>query len=172
MEETAQGGLTPSAVDSEQKPNKASSVVGLLFSEHGDSLILAKVKRSLWQGSVLDGVSGPIVPPEAPGDAMTRTCIDSAGVNPEWHPFATLEFTDHILHFFAANDKSAYLDARTLTAAPLMRVAFLGLNRLPDSNGLDILPSLGFLIAMGHHHLFQRRITSAHITASGGRATY
>lgn len=163
MEKATQGGLEPPANTAPQKPH---SVVGFLFSEDSEDLIVVKKNRPQWQAGRLNGLGGKIEPGESAAAAMSREGVEEAGVNPEWSEYACVEYDDHVLHFFAARDQAAFLDARPGTDEELVRMSWNG----PLFNGW-LIPNLRWLIPLARHHLFYERVALAHVIMRGRGST-
>jgi 8-oxo-dGTP diphosphatase len=137
-------------------------VVGFLFSESGDQVILVRKNRPVWQAGFYNGVGGKIEPGELPAAAMMREGIEEIGVNPEWSPYARVSYGEHVLHFFAARDQLAFLDARALTDEIVVRVHA----SLAERQHM-VIPNLRWLIPLAHHHLFYETVIAANLTMSG-----
>jgi len=166
--ESPENGVTSSEII----PAKADHfVVGFLFSEDGESLLLIEKKRPAWQVGYLNGIGGKIYPGEAPVAAMGRECIEEAGVDVEWSEFACVEYGAHFLHFFAARDGTAFLDARQQTDEPLARVRYLSVQYPQNIYELSVIPNLKWLIPLARHHLFYEKVTLAHVIMTGGGST-
>jgi 8-oxo-dGTP diphosphatase len=144
-------------------PDRPAFVVGLLFSEDGDWLVLVTKNRPAWQKGLRNGIGGKVEPGETPAAAMRRECIEEIGVDPDWSHFTCLEYPGALLHFFAARDHVAYMDACAQTDEDIIRVA---LNML-DISSLRLIPNLKWLIPMGRHSLFNEKILLSHIVIAG-----
>lgn len=145
----------------EKKP--VQFVAGFLFDEAGDWVLLIKKRRPAWQVGYLNGIGGRIEPDESAAEAMRRECVEEAGVDPEWSPYACVEYPGCILHFFAARDGTAYLDARTMTDEDLVRLPAQGM--LIEM--AQLIPNLRFLIPLARHHLLFEKVVLAHFYISG-----
>lgn len=137
-------------------------VAGFLFNESGEQVILVRKNRPQWQAGFYNGVGGKIEPGELPAAAMMREGIEEIGVNPEWSPYARVSYHEHVLHFFAARDQLAFLDARALTDELIVRVY----SSLTQRQHM-VIPNLRFLIPLAHHHLFYETVIEANLTMSG-----
>lgn len=137
-------------------------VVGFLFSESGEQVILMRKNRPAWQAGYYNGVGGKIEPGETPAAAMTREGIEEIGVNPEWLAYARVAYHEHVLHFFAARDQLAFLDARAQTDELIVRIY----SSLLDRQRM-VIPNLLWLIPFARHHLFYEKVIAADLTMSG-----
>ncbi len=78
-------------------------VVGFLFNEHADEVVLIEKKRPAWQAGKLNGVGGKIRDDESPTEAMRREFREEAGVYVHgWREFCELWSGDAVIHFFTA----------------------------------------------------------------------
>lgn len=134
-------------------------VVGFLFSESGDQVILIEKRRPEWQAGRYNGVGGKIEPGESAAAAMAREGVEEIGVNPEWSAFACVEYREHVLHLFAARDQLAFLDARAQTDEDIVRSSWLTTR--------NVIPNLSWLIPLARHHVFYEKIILAHLYMSG-----
>jgi len=70
-----------------------SYVVGFLFTDHGDQVVLIEKLRPEWQKGLLNGPGGEVKERESPDMAMTREFKEEAGPEIEgegWDLFLTL----------------------------------------------------------------------------------
>lgn len=66
-------------------------VVGFLFDEKSDDVVLIRKKRPSWQAGKLNGVGGHVEPGELPLDAIIREFKEETGILIEdWTYFANL----------------------------------------------------------------------------------
>ena len=68
-------------------------VVGFLFDQRGETVVLIQKNRPAWQAGKLNGVGGHIEDGEEPRDAMVREFFEKTGVciNPEeWEHVGTM----------------------------------------------------------------------------------
>lgn len=137
-------------------------VVGFLFDESSEYVLMVQKNRPEWQKDLLNGLGGRIEPGEYPADAMSRECIEEAGVNPEWSKYATVTYGEHVLHFFASRDAAAFSDARSCTDEHLVRVPLMAVLYAEA-----IIPNLRWLIPMARHHLFYEAVAFADVRMTG-----
>lgn len=79
-------------------------VVGFLFSENHDEVVLIKKAKPEWQKGLMNGVGGKIeLFDDSPEAAMTREFEEEAGVRIEkWDEFMKLEGWNSVIYFFRA----------------------------------------------------------------------
>lgn len=139
-------------------------VVGFLFDDSSlGQVILIEKQRPAWQKGFLNGVGGKVEPGESAEDAMRREDIEEMGVDPEWSKFASVEYSGHILHFFAARDATAFSEARAQTDEQLVRPWVFG----GDFARIKVIPNLRWLIPMARHHLFHEKVVLSHTLMAG-----
>jgi len=156
--EGEEGGLNGAVVEAA----KAHFTVGFLFPDTEDlDVLLIEKKRPAWQEGKLNGLGGRVEPGETPAEAMRREAIEEAGIDPEWSEYACVEYREHVLHFFAARDTTAYNDARAQTDELLMRFP------MEAWRSPRLIPNLRWLILMAHHHVFYEKVILAHILIAG-----
>lgn len=141
-------------------------VVGFLFDDSGDKVILMEKNRPAWQRGRFNGVGGKIEQADRSTlEAMIREGIEEIGVSPEWTQFATVAYGFHVLHFFAVRDQVAFMDARRVTDEKIFRMSTM----VPWRQRL--IPNLNWLLPMARHHLFYERVISAEIKMMGNGST-
>lgn len=94
-----------------------SYVVGFMFTEKEEQVVLIEKMKPLWQKGNLNGVGGRVECGESSLDAMVREFFEETGVNTcnhDWTKFAIIKSVDgcYIEFFFAKSDKA--LTARTM----------------------------------------------------------
>ena len=115
-------------------------VVGFLFSEDMNQVILIKKKRPDWQNGKYNGVGGHIEENETPKEAMIREYEEEAGKRvEEWTHYVTLENTGWKVYFFFAVDNTAFLESETKTDEDIFRAIS---TNLPT----NVIPNLRWLI--------------------------
>jgi 8-oxo-dGTP diphosphatase len=146
-------------------------VTGFLFGDMSleDNVLLIEKKRPAWQKGLMNGLGGKVEPGEGPVEAMRRESIEEAGVDPEWSSFCCIEYSDMILHLFAAQDGTAFRDARAQTDEELFR---LRLDQLRPHEA-RMVPNLQWWVPLARHHLLNERVALAHVLfkGTGGGAT-
>jgi len=61
-------------------------VLGFLFNEPADAVLLMKKLRPEWQAGFLNGIGGKVEPGEPPAGAMVRECEEETGLTGiNWH---------------------------------------------------------------------------------------
>lgn len=123
-----------------------SYVVGFLFNDEMDQVILVKKKRPAWQAGLLNGVGGHIERGEQPYAAMQREFQEEAGVDirvDEWHLFQSERFTGKaVVHFFYSRSTVLHNVATTMTDETIhhCRIEFLSVT--------EVVRNLTYLIPM------------------------
>jgi 8-oxo-dGTP pyrophosphatase MutT (NUDIX family) len=81
-----------------------SYVVGIIFDELIDKVLLIRKNRPDWQVGKLNGVGGKIEQDETPNDAMVRECYEECGLLLDnWVLFDTYtDDKDYLVYFFTA----------------------------------------------------------------------
>lgn len=123
-------------------------VLGFLFSEDSDYVVLIHKNRPDWQKGKLNGVGGKIEPGESMYAAMRREFLEETGVDiPDWQLCGELtEFPKWDCYVFTA--RSSLIAQVTSKTDELV-----GLYRPWDIDKLDVIPNLRFLVP------FARRFT-------------
>lgn len=83
-------------------------VLGFMFDETLDKVILIKKNRPDWQKGLLNGVGGKIEPDEFPCDAMSREFLEETGVDIDpafWKHVFSLSGVDYNLWIFTIKSK-------------------------------------------------------------------
>lgn len=82
---------------------KTEYVVGFLFSEDRERVVLIRKNRPDWQKGSLNGVGGHVNPGETYAEAMRREFLEEAGLDvPDWEEVATVECPNVRVVFFRA----------------------------------------------------------------------
>ena len=125
-------------------------VVGFVFNDPCDHVVLMQKNRPKWQDGLLNGPGGHIDPMEVPHNAMTREFAEETGayVDPaKWVHVARVEFPPvGYVEFFYAVDQKAYDEARTVTDEPVGHFLVSALWNLP------VVRNLNYLIPLCLHH--------------------
>lgn len=115
-----------------------SYVVGIIFDELIDKVLLIRKNRPDWQVGKLNGVGGKIEQDETPNDAMVRECYEECGLLIDnWVLFNTYtDDKDYLVYFFTAIVPS--LDGAYSCTDELVEVHEL-VPLFEENFGLDIL---------------------------------
>jgi len=94
-------------------------VVGFLFSENEQSVLLIEKQRPDWQKGLWNGIGGHIEPEETPLQAIVREFKEETGIESTpvvWSNFLTCDYGDCIVYFFRAFAPYQWLtDAKNMT---------------------------------------------------------
>lgn len=119
-------------------------VVGFLFSNDAQDVLLIEKNRPEWQKGLLNGVGGKCEDGETPFDAMVREFREETGLEVSWwDKFAVINHFDTEIHFYYGYSAEFY-NAKSVTDEKLMTLkvsALLG-------NSERLIPSLVWLIPM------------------------
>jgi hypothetical protein len=122
-------------------------VVGFLFDESFQELLLLEKRRPSWQAGLLNGIGGKIEPGEDASLAMWRESMEEMGTSPAWWThFVTLQYPEASIDFFWAAENVAFNAAVAKTDEPIVRIFARYL-----SPGMRLIPNLRFLIPMAIH---------------------
>ena len=95
-------------------------VVGLMFDDSSEEVLLIKKKRPKWQDGLLNGIGGKVEKDESPLDAMIREFEEETGIlHYGWEYFATISGADGswCVFFFKAFSNKIY-NAKQTTDEP------------------------------------------------------
>ncbi len=124
-------------------------VVGFMFNEKRDGVVLIEKKKPVWQAGLLNGVGGSIERLELPREAMIREWEEETGTqHKNWQAFARLTVPNHArVYFSRAFDDGCFLRAATqpTLAHEPERIVRLALDVLAYSG---TIPNLRWLIPM------------------------
>lgn len=137
-----------------QYPNKY--VVGFLFNQEMNKVVLIQKNRPEWQKGLLNGVGGKVERSETFEEAMYREFKEETGlVTNRWDNFAVVaEEGDYAVYFFCTTD----YDADKATTQTDEEIFFIPVEDI--SNMPNIIPNLRWLIPMaidrmsGNYHAF------------------
>ena len=116
-------------------------VVGFMFDESGENIVLIKKNKPDWQKGKFNGVGGKIEIEEKPKDAMIREFKEETGVvYHNWDNFLTIQYNDCIVYFFKAFDQKAFSYADTTEEEEIWKFA---INDLPVD---DLIFNLNWII--------------------------
>jgi 8-oxo-dGTP diphosphatase len=78
-------------------------VVGFIFNEDVDEVLLIRKTHPEWQKGLLNGVGGKVEDGETPLVAMHREWEEEVGISAfDWRLFLTLFFPHSVIHFYVA----------------------------------------------------------------------
>jgi len=126
----------------QQPEERRAYVVGFMFSERLQTVLLIRKTKPAWQAGMLNGVGGKIEPDELPIDAMIREFEEETGLRyRSWLQFHRERFRNGtVVHFFSA--ASFEIDkARSTTEE---EIAIVPADRLPAS----VIYNLHYLVPM------------------------
>lgn len=85
-------------------------VVGFLFDEKRENVVLIEKTKPEWQRGLLNGVGGKIEDGERPDQAMEREFQEETGlIIGEWMAFCQIENADWRVYFFYTETTQAYM---------------------------------------------------------------
>lgn len=126
-------------------------VVGLLFDEALNEVLLIRKKRPTWMAGLLNGIGGLVEENETPGYAMARECHEETTLQiSDWEEICHiyLERVDLSLFFFTAVGDLSKAVQNTDEELEIFKVKYLGVNEV-----VDILADLLWLIPMAKYVL-------------------
>ena len=117
-------------------------VVGLIFSEDWQTLLLIRKSRPWWQAQLLNGVGGKVEDAESPIMAMVRECQEETALRIPalaWqHALTCMGVSYEIHYFYAVTD--ALHGAESLTDEPVELI------RLDTLMTQQLVPDLRWII--------------------------
>jgi len=124
-------------------------VVGFMFSERLQTVLLIRKTKPAWQAGKLNGVGGKIEAGELAIDAMIREFEEETGLRyRSWLPFHRERFrSGAVVHFFAA----ASLEIDKARSTTEEEVALVSVDRLPSS----VIYNLHYLVPMARTLLLE-----------------
>lgn len=93
-------------------------VVGFMFDDYRNTVVLIKKNRPEWQAGKLNGVGGKVEPNEMPTAAMIREFFEETGVQTnreDWIYLCTLKSEKSVIHIFKGENSKYAMAARTTT---------------------------------------------------------
>lgn len=89
--------------------DQTNQVVGFLFSENENDLLLINKNRPQWQQGLKNGIGGKCMPDETPINAMIREFKEETGLSfLDWKHFGVLLGSDYRLYCFAGFSDKVY----------------------------------------------------------------
>jgi 8-oxo-dGTP diphosphatase len=117
-----------------------SYVVGFLFDDEAERVVLIRKRKPAWQAGRLNGVGGKIEEGETPLVAMIREYEEEAGAFFEdWERYAVLNGPNYIVHVFRGFNTQVLERSSTKTIEEI---------EIKNSITPDVLPNLQFLIPL------------------------
>lgn len=123
-------------------------VVGFLFDENMEKVVLLQKNRPTWQRGLLNGVGGHIKESERAVVSMIREFIEEAGISyRRWKPLAVFEGLDgggracECFFFYGTGDAFEFGNVRTTTDEKVVKVS---VDNLPK----NLVKNLYWLIPM------------------------
>lgn len=114
--------------------NKKLYVVGFLFDNSGNRVVLIRKNRPVWQKGRLNGLGGKIELFETAKDAMTREFKEEAGVQVEnWKKLALIIGEDYLVDVFMAFDSTALQTVATMTDEAVEIIQTIDLPHMKDT---------------------------------------
>lgn len=131
---------------------KREWVVGFLFDQDAEWVILVRKNRPEWQNGKLNGVGGKVEPGESRDDAMQREFAEEADLLVEdWEQFASLTWEEGVVHFYRSFQPFELLECcRTVTDESIERHSVQSLGA-PGRGRKNITPNLLWLVPLGAH---------------------
>ena len=120
-------------------------VLGFLFSEDKEAIVLIKKNRPDWQKGFWNGIGGHIEKDETPIDAFVREFKEEAGVllpKDKVSCFGVMRFKEAEVHLFRAFDSELLCGVKTITDETV-RIFYLRENKY-----YKCIPNLLWLIPM------------------------
>lgn len=88
-------------------------VCGFIFADEFSHVLLSEKKEPAWQAGLWTGLSGQLMPSEAPKDGMIRIATAMIGITPKFIEYAVLHGNYWDLHVFFALMKRQPLGSMT-----------------------------------------------------------
>jgi len=124
---------------------KTIYVVGFIFDDKMENVVLIRKNKPAWQRGFLNGVGGKLESFETPLNAMVRECGEEAGVfmpQERWYELAVLTFDYAIVNFFFCKDETAWRNAKTKTSEEIEKIM------TNDLDNFDMIQNLRWLIPL------------------------
>lgn len=127
-------------------------VVGFMFDEAAERVVLVRKNRPEWQKGRFNGVGGKVEPGESPHEAMDREFGEETGVTTTgWHHFASLKWEEGVVHFFRCFVDRRVLDqCETVTDEEIGHYSIHALMAPWEPCG-PMTPNLRWLIPLAAH---------------------
>ena len=129
-------------------------VLGFIFDETGDNVLLMRKKRPKWQAGKLNGIGGKIEPNESALCAIVRESEEELELKDDrkiaWYYLGVTRGKDWIVFVYTAQH------CRQITAAEDEPVAWYEVSKLPR----DVIPNLRFLVPLCQYRLTSQIIVN------------
>lgn len=125
-------------------------VLGFLFNQTLDMVLLIRKSRPQWQCGLLNGVGGKVEKDESPMDAMVREFREETGAHTgvgDWNFFARMSGTGFVVDCFVSNCVQGWEFARSVTDEQLEHYD------VGSICSLDTVPNVPWLVWMGREVL-------------------
>jgi 8-oxo-dGTP diphosphatase len=136
-------------VTTNQTQNKVKEyVVGFMFDDAGERVVLIRKNRPAWQAGKLNGVGGKVEPDETPMGAMIREFREETGVQTDsgdWENFAVMfgrDFHDFEIAFYRGFNTDFVGEVCTTTDESILRLP------VQEVNEQDPVPNVKWLVPM------------------------
>jgi len=120
-------------------------VVGLMFTENFEKVLLVCKKSPAWQVDHYNGVGGKVEPDEDPQEAMVREFKEETGIEwLAWDRLVTFNSDDYKLHIYACQTDEPFIHALLYNDAgePLYLAPVKLVSSLPLVDSIDWLVPL------------------------------
>jgi len=100
-------------------------VLGFVFDEKMENVIMMKKNRPEWQAGMLNGVGGKVEDNETWIEAMSREYEEEAGIyihSSFWKHILTLRFDNATIRVYATSNSSFYENSHTITDEEIIKI--------------------------------------------------
>lgn len=126
-------------------------VVGFLFNEVRDNVLLIRKNKPAWQAGLLNGIGGKIEEGETPELAMIREFLEETGERfSAWRKFAIMFGSEWECHCFCGFNSDSHWNARTMESEIVIRIPVDKLNTAKCVSNLPWLISLALDLNHGN----------------------
>jgi 8-oxo-dGTP diphosphatase len=122
---------------------KQKYVVGFMFTNDCNNVILIRKKKPAWQIGKLNGVGGKIEINETPLNAMVREYKEEAGITfDKWNNFLTIEYKTCIVYFYKGFSDGCFYQSETKESEVIEKIK---INHWPFD---EVIPNLNWIISL------------------------
>jgi 8-oxo-dGTP diphosphatase len=126
-------------------------VVGFLFDESSERVVLVRKNRPAWQAGLLNGVGGKVEAVESPEAAMRREFAEEAGVDiGGWEHFVSLEWEEGTVHFYRRRGPMWLLEMCETQTDEEVEQHLIHELAVPAARG-QVTPNLLWLVPLAAH---------------------